>query len=147
MRRHGVARPEVDDLERARDDDLRDPLRPAAVSRSGPAEKTPPQSSSVSSLVVTSTTPSMRPASTIASIACPPDPTAWKTIVSKPFASSAAWMRWTHGVVIPNIVSATRGVSPAGAVPSPRTIPAIAAAALERTLRETRLRPWTSVTE
>ena len=72
--RDGLARPEVDHVERAERDDLRDARRPAASSRSGPAENTPPTSSSHSSVVVTSSTPRTKPASISDSIEPPPVP-------------------------------------------------------------------------
>ena len=58
------------------------PAAPAASSRSGPAESTPPTRSSHSSVVVVSSTPARKPASTSASIALPPVPVAWNTSTS-----------------------------------------------------------------
>ena len=58
------------------------PERPAAVSRSGPALSTPPTSSSHSSVVVTSSTPRMKPASIRASIERPPVPVMWNVSTS-----------------------------------------------------------------
>ena len=58
------------------------PARPPASRRSGPALKIPPTTSSVSSVVVTSRTPLMKPERTSYSMARPPDPVAWKTSTS-----------------------------------------------------------------
>ena len=58
------------------------PARAAAPSRSGPAESTPPISSSHHSVVVTSATPATNPSAISDSIARPPLPTAWNTSTS-----------------------------------------------------------------
>src|SRR5882757_1138670 len=58
------------------------PARPAAVSRVGPAENTPPTSSSASSVVVMSRTPETKPASISPSMDIPPTPVQWKTRTS-----------------------------------------------------------------
>ena len=58
---HRLRRPEIDHVERAERHHLRHAAPAAAVSRSGPADSTPPTSSSASSVVVMSRTPAMRP--------------------------------------------------------------------------------------
>ena len=58
------------------------PSRPAASSRSGPADSTPPTSSSHSSVVVMSSTPCRKPESIRPSIAFPPAPVAWNVSTS-----------------------------------------------------------------
>ena len=58
------------------------PAAPAAVSRPGPADSTPPTRSSASSVVVRSSTPLTRRSSASASSARPPAPVAWKTSTS-----------------------------------------------------------------
>ena len=58
------------------------PARAAASSRSGPADRTPPTSSSHHSVVVTSATPVTNPSVMSDSIERPPLPVAWKTRTS-----------------------------------------------------------------
>ena len=58
------------------------PARAAAPRRSGPAESTPPISSSHHSVVVMSATPATNPSAMSDSIARPPLPTAWNTRTS-----------------------------------------------------------------
>lgn len=73
-------------------------------------------------------------------------PVAWNTSGSTASpSSSTTWV--TAGVVTPNIVSPTTGRSSSTSGSGVATIPAIAWAALPRTVREMRLIPATSVTE
>jgi hypothetical protein len=58
------------------------PALPAALSRSGPAEKMPPTSSSASSVVVASSTPASRPWAASDSSVRPPVPVMWNTSTS-----------------------------------------------------------------
>ena len=58
------------------------PLSAAAVSRSRPADSTPPTRSSASSVVVRSSTPAIRPSRMNDSMVIPPVPVAWKTSTS-----------------------------------------------------------------
>src|SRR5438128_5079040 len=124
------------------------PARPAASSLSGPAESTPPTSSSASSVVVRSRTPLRKLDSTSASMDCPPVPVAWKTSTSYPSRSRVPRARVTEGVVTPNIVAATSGrLSPAASPARAFAIPAAAPAALLRIRAEIRLIPAMSTTE
>ena len=115
--------------------------------RSGPAENTPPTSSSAISVVVTSITPASRPESTSFSIDWPPVPVAWK--VRQSYCSSSALVTaCTQGVVTPNMVRPMAGLVVVwllsrGAF---RIMPASAWAALDSTRSEMRLMPETSVT-
>ena len=81
--RHRLQRAEVDHVERAERDDLRDPQL-ARPTRAGPAPatSTPPATRSQNSVVVTSSEPAMKPASISASIEPPPAPVWWKTSTS-----------------------------------------------------------------
>ena len=83
----------------------------------GPAESTPPTTSSAISVVVASITPASRPDSTSFSIDWPPVPVAWKTRQS--YRSSSCFITaCTHGVVFPNMLSPIAGrdsvAAPAG---------------------------------
>ena len=115
--------------------------------RSGPAEKTPPTSSSAISVVVTSITAASRPESTSFSIDWPPVPVAWK--VRQSYCSSSALVTaCTQGVVTPNMVRPIAGLVvlwllSRGAF---RIMPASAWAAFDSTRSEMRLMPETSVT-
>ena len=116
--------------------------------RSGPAENTPPTSSSATSVVVMSMTAEINPESTSFSSDCPPVPVAWKVRQSQR-SSRRCVTACTHGVVTPNIVSPMAGFERLGA-PSRaafRIIPPSACAAFARTRSEIRLMPETSVTE
>jgi hypothetical protein len=77
----------------------------------------------------------------------PPTPVQWKTSTSYPSSSKRARAASTAGVVTPNIVAATTGLSGAESGGVAVTMPAIAAAAFERIGRETELIPATSTTE
>ncbi|PIL25875.1 hypothetical protein GSI_11628 [Ganoderma sinense ZZ0214-1] len=84
------------------------PLRAAASSRCGPAVRTPPTSSSASSVVVRSRTPSKNPAEVRRSSARPPAPDAWKTYGVQSYLARSVRACVTAGVVTPNIVIAIR---------------------------------------
>ena len=86
------------------------------------------------------------PGLTSFSIAWPPVPVAWNTRQSKPRRLERFTHRVTQGVVTPNIVIPSVGLPSDGGA-GYRTMPAIAAAALPSTRRETELSPETSTTE
>ena len=82
------------------------PLLAAASSRCGPAGRTPPTSSSASSVVVRSRTPSKNPSDVRRSSARPPAPVAWKTYGVQSYLARSVRACITAGVVTPNMVIA-----------------------------------------
>ena len=105
----------------------------------------PPTTRSAISVVLTSTTASTSRSSTSFSIARPPVPVAWKTRQSQRSATASV-TAVTHGVVTPNIVSPSAGLSWASGTGAAMAPPR-ACAALDSTRRLMRLSPATSVTE
>ena len=137
---------EVDHVERAERDHLRQAELPAASSRSGPAESTPPTRSSASSVVVASSTPARKPPRASASIDCPGsgrmEDEHLVAELLEPLARAV-----THGVVTPNIVAPINGRSPSAAGTVAFAMPAIAPAALAMICAEIWLTPEMSTTE
>jgi hypothetical protein len=89
----------------------------------------------------------MIPSFIICSMARPPEPTAWNTIVCSPAASSTSTAFIAPSVVMPTVVTATRVVPPVSISTPVEAMPQTAPAAFARIFRVTGFRPMMSATE